>query len=429
METVPLAYAQKFINVLMTRLGPAAPELYLVTCVRVRGQFDPNDFERAAAVLAQRHPVICARLDRSGNELVQRQERLVPSVETIELGGDADKDADVVLSALADRPFDLFHENPFRIIVGRASPDEAFLLLQGHHIFIDALSLDLLLEDYLSIFRGDDQAPREACPEDTESSFFSWARQEKEMTSDGTFAGRAQGWLKRLHDADPVLHLRDRRAEPAVQSVQSISFELGPQQFQQFVASARRLRVSNFVLAATAVFSALREVTDQESILLSVVSGVRRPPFERTVGQFAELFMIKQHAHDIELPEQAARLISKEIMHGIFNYIPMAYLLTEVNWLRRRIAKGFAMTEVFIDYFQPPADLGKSCRPDECEISAFPITARAHPASIPYHGILAGFFFLPKKDSIDVRIDYEPAIVSAEVAGKISASLQHFLTQ
>lgn len=429
MDTVPLTYAQKFINVLMMRLGPAAPALHQVACARVRGPVDTEDFARAAAVLAERHPVICARLDRHGRELVQRQGRLTPSLEITDIRGASDKAIDATLSALADKPFDLFRENPFRIIVAHASADEAFLLLQAHHMFIDAISINSLLEEYLGIFRGDDRNPREVRVQDTGRGFFSWARQEKAMTNDGTFAARTQGWLDRLRDADPVLHLRERGSEPAVQTVESISFGLGQQQFQEFVARARRLRVSNFALAAAAVFRALREVTEQDSILLSVVSGVRRPPFERTIGQFAEVVMINQFARDINVPEHEARLISREILNTIFNYTPMEYFLTEIKWLRRRIAKGYAMTDAFIDYFQAPADLEKQHPSAEFEISPFPITARSQPASIPYHGVLAGFFILPKKDSLDVRIEYEPAMVSAEVAGEISASLQCSLTQ
>lgn len=427
MEKLPLTYPQKFIQFVMTHLGPTARALHIVKCVRISGQIDTGDFERAATVLAARHPVLCARLDLSGDELMQRQGPPSTSFEITDIVGDTDHDLDVALSALSNRPFDLFQGNPFRITMARAHPDEAYLLLQGHHMFVDAVSMEALLDEYLNIFRNANQNVLDAYSNKVDTSFFSWARQENSMISDGTFARRAQSWPGKLHDADPVLHFRERGTEPAHQSIESIPFQLDPDQFQKFTSRARQLRVSPFALAAAAVFRALYEVTAQDNMVISVVSAARAPRFARTIGQFAGILLIKLYAHDIKIPEQAARLIFKEVMSAITNYVPVEYFAADVNWLSERGARGFGMTDAFIDYIPIAADLSKRHPLGDYEISPFPITARRQPPYIPYHGVATGFLINSKKDSIDGRIDYEPALFSAQFVREIAAALQDAL--
>lgn len=428
METVPLTYAQNFINFVITRIGPNTPALFQVTCARVRGHVDPAAVRRAAVELAARHPVICARLDISGDELVQRQGPLAPSVELIDLAGPA-KEVDAALSALADKPFDLCHENPLRIMVGRGGAGDAFLMLQAHHLFIDSYSLDMLLAELVGILRGDQPDSSQPRPSSTDSSFFAWARRERAMIDDGTFDRRARDRVKRLSDADPVLHLPGRGAEPALKSTGLASFDLAGERFQRFADRARQFRVSNFALAAAAVFRTLREVTGSKAIALSVVSGARQPPFGRTIGQFAGVFVITQQAADIDAPERSARLAHRDVMSAITDHVPVEHFRDQVGWLRDRTVRGYSFTDAYINYFQAAAELDKPDFAGGLEVTPFPVTARVEPPGMPYHGVVTGFSVFPKGDSLSVLIEYEPAIVNAALAGEISAALQRFLTE
>ena len=428
MEAVPLTYAQKFIFRVQTQLGPFAPLLQLSSCVRVKGVIDTDRFERAASELVARYPVLCSRLDISTGEPMQRQVAAAPFFEIVDISGYTDHQADIMLSARADEPFDLFQENPFKIVLACVGPSDAILMLLVHHLFCDETAKEMLLGEYLALALGGSKSITDARRESDGNSFLALAIKEQNMISNGTFSRRIQHWVRYLDGVDPALRLPGRQAEdPAVSSLASMKFGLGRDRFQVFADRAHRLGVSQFALVANAIFHALREATAQDNILITVVSDTRRPPFDRTIGQFAGTFPIGQYSRDGGLGDNAARLIFRQIVKAVGNYVPNFCYENEIGWLKERHAKGYSMADVSVNYVPRAADFKAAAR-DDGQVSLFPLTARARREDIPYHGMAIKFSFQPDKGTLGGLLEYDSVVVGHRTAEMMASSLLKALT-
>lgn len=412
MPAVPLTYSQNILYYVDNQLR----QMHIVRCVCIKGSIEPGRFEGAAAELMERHPILGSRLELINGELMQRQGSREASFKFFNVEGLIDQQIDQMLSTHADAPIDLFSENPFRIVLARTASDTAYLLLIGNHVFFDGDALQTLLNEYLWLTLGNSANREDASWDNGDRSFLAYALDQQKKEANGTFTPTAQYWVNKLMDSDPVLHFPARGTEPAVQSTATVPFRLDRDSFQAFSDRARRLQVSNFALAATAVFHAIREITGQDRILLSTVANARRPPFDRTIGNFAGMYLIEQASSNGGIGDNAVLAIFEEIIQAMVNYIPQFLFADEIRWLRERLGKGFSMTDVFMQYLPIQTSFNRTTAWPEHEISPVALTARTQAARVPYHGVVMEIHMIPRPHSLSGWVCYEPAIINSSVA-------------
>jgi hypothetical protein len=444
-DAVPITHAQKFIFQVFTQMGPRPRWLQLAACVRVSGPVDVARFERAAAGLVTRYPILRSRLELSGGEVLQREDGPEPSVEVADVAEHTDREVDAVLSSCADEPLDLFQGRTFRVVLARRRPGEGFLMLVGHHMFLDLPCMQTLLAEYLDLLCTDPVQLTPAPWSNGDRGYLGFARLEQKMIRDGTFSRRAQYWQGYLDRANPALQLPDRPADPVTQSWVPIPFSLRRESFRAFSDRAKRLRVTRFALIAASLFQALRETTGQSDLSMSVVSNIRRPPFERTVGQFAEMIILSQRAGGPG--DDAIRVLGADIIKGMRSYVPSPYLDDRIDWLRKRRARGYSMTDVDVNYLPVAAQPGRltprpaAARPPSGPVDQPSSAAAARPPSgtpglaaangflvsqflltaqqddaVPYYGVVLSWLVRPGANALSGLLRYEPGLVAPQLA-------------
>lgn len=402
--------------------------LHRVVCARIEGTIDTEIFERAARCLAARYPILCSRLVVKNDELIQRQDGGTPTFEVIDVGDD-EQDVDNLFSVHADKPFDLFNENPFKIVLGQPRPGVAFVLLVGHHIFIDEMALQWLLKEYIDLVTNPESSKTALTGDGGDHGFLTWCLQQEKMARDGIYTRKAQYWVKYLDQADPLIHFPGRSADPPRQNLERITFELDPGAAEISVDRCRRLGFSHSALVVGAVFHTLREFTGQRDISLSLVSNTRRPPFGRTIGQFAEALVIRQFSDKNELDDRSVRLVFRDIVTGIKDYIPFNYFVNQVGWLKSRSDAKFSATDVYVDYMPREADLGSGATGAGYKISHVRLQGRQRPPQPSFYGMVMGFVLRPTGNGFSGAVEYESAIVSKQLAQEITTSLRDELAR
>lgn len=439
----PLTRFQEIIYEKVTQSTPTARFMQLAICVRIAGAHKTEVFERAAARLTARHPILCARLDFKDGRLIQREEASAPSFEVIDVGSD-EAQAVAAISAQADKPMDLFRENPFKIVLGRAHSDLVFVLLLGHHVFMDEYSLQALLAEYVDLVL--DPAPPGAiapgAAPDTiagtaaaswdsgESSFFSWCTQLDTMVHDGTLERNKRYWLEYLRGVDPVIHLHGRKDDPEFQSLVVLPFEFSAQAFQASLRRASTLGVTHFALTVSAIFFALRRATAQDTILANIIANTRRPPFDRTIGQFAEAFLLRQHSPDDpndKLSDQDIKQVYSDVIKATRRYVSYSYFAKQLGWLQARRDKRFGASDVMVNYMLGMADVTDRKSGGQ-EISIVPLTGRVRPVRSTFYGLVLSFTFRPVRDSFWGYMEYESSLVDPQLAQAIISSVQDAFT-
>jgi hypothetical protein len=392
--------------------------------VRIKGRIEPEAFERAAATLMTRHPILGSRLEPSDGEPLQWQVDTAPSFKLLDTENLNYQLIDRLLSEEADAPVDLFSENPFRVVLAPAATDRAFLLLTGHHIFLDGVALPVLLGEYLSLTQDGGKHEATISWDSGARSFLSYAGAEQQMISDGSFSRMTQYWAEQHSESDPTLHLSARGPEPATQSRSAVSFTIEQDSFQKFSERARKLQVSHFALASTAVFHALREVTGQDRIAFTTIVDTRRPPFDRTIGNFAGLHLMKQDAKDGGMSDEAVRTVFEGIIKAIADYVPPALYANEIERLSKRLEKEFSLTETVVQYLPTRSAVGRAYTSHGYEVAPVRLTARAQSANTPYYGLVLNVAMIPQPNSLSGWMTYEKAIVGSDTAQSIADLIQ-----
>jgi hypothetical protein len=195
--------------------------------------------------------------------------------------------------------------------------------------------------------------------------------------------------------------------------------------------------VTPFALTAASLFHALREATGQSDLSMSVVSDIRRPPFERTIGQFAEIIILNQRAGGLD--DDAVRALGADIIKGMRSYLPSSYLEDRLDWLRKRRTKGHSMTDVDVNYLplpsrhsrlthsstaaqpssgsavQPMPRTSGPAPPGGYRVSNFLLTAQED-TPVPYYGVVLSWLVRPGVSSLSGFLRYESGLVSPQLA-------------
>ncbi len=201
----------------VSRLAPDATPYHLALAGHSR-DLDPQAFERAAARLAERHPVLRVRFGERSGEPFQTVAPPPATAETLD--GFAVEDAtawspDRVLERLereADRPYDLEAGPLVRLLLLRRGGGTWSWVLAAHHLVADLWSMTVLVQDLAALYTGERTGA--AVPEPPSATYFDWVR-----WLDARLAGpegdrhRAH-WRERLAGVPAYLELPTDRPYP-----------------------------------------------------------------------------------------------------------------------------------------------------------------------------------------------------------------------
>ncbi|WP_425288542.1 amino acid adenylation domain-containing protein [Streptomyces melanosporofaciens] len=136
-------------------LGKLHPEVTAYAYVRqtVNGPLDTGLLGRALALLAERHPMLRARIEADTTtpklSVAPPEPHTTPSWYEVRHAEGPLADLE---EALCNRPFDLANEAPVRAVLVRERADLAHLLLVLHHSAADGFSLNVLGEELWSVY-------------------------------------------------------------------------------------------------------------------------------------------------------------------------------------------------------------------------------------------------------------------------------------
>ncbi|MDX3533889.1 amino acid adenylation domain-containing protein [Streptomyces sp. MB09-01] len=198
MSNVVTAGAEQLDLWLAASQEPESPRYNVPICLTFRGRVDETAVRAALVRLYERHPALRSSFRTDDDGAVEQivAARVEPSLRVVRSGEDLD---DVRRTAWAEqvglRPLDMTTPGLLRSDL-LLEPGGAVLVMTGHHIVLDAASVDLLVDDLCSFY---EQAiePRSGGAEEE-------SRQDGEEPS-GQPAEDLAYWLGLLHDSSEML--------------------------------------------------------------------------------------------------------------------------------------------------------------------------------------------------------------------------------
>ena len=200
-QQLPLSFAQRRLW-FMSQLEPENPFYNISAAVRLTGPFSIAAFERSLSETIRRHEVLRARFSTVNGEPLQvfapaRPIRL-PRIDLSALP-ESEAEAEHLLAAEAERPFDLSTEQLFRGTLLRLSENEHIVLLSMHHIVGDQWSIGILVREVSALYASYKKQEPLQLPELT-IQYVDYAAWQREWLQNGALDQQLGYWRKQLGD-------------------------------------------------------------------------------------------------------------------------------------------------------------------------------------------------------------------------------------
>ena len=294
----PLSHGQQALW-FMHQLVPGNAAYNVVFSARVRSPLDLAALGRALRALVIRHSVLRVTFESRDGRPVQRLHAAgdVP-VGQVDASGWSTERLQSALREAARRPFDLETGPVLRVSVFTRAADDRVLLLVVHHLVVDGWSLGILLDDLFQLYAAEvaGASALSMLPTASPAQYFDHVRWQGEMLASPDGARLKAYWEDVLRGELPVLDLPTDRPRPAVVQLRgdSVSFSLDVGLTAGIKQLASSERTTPFVVLLTALQAMLSRYTGQTDILVgSPVAGRGRPAFERVVGNFMNMVVLR----------------------------------------------------------------------------------------------------------------------------------------
>jgi natural product biosynthesis luciferase-like monooxygenase protein len=292
----PLSKGQRALWFMHQLAADGASYNTVELAVTVRGAIDVAALGRAFQALSDRHPSLRTIYTMRDANPVQVVLGAQPAhFELMDATGWTEAQLNERMVKEYQRPFNLERGPLLRASLFKRSDDEHVLLLAAHHIAVDFLSMEIIIEELRELYFAD-KAHVTAELRPLTRQYTDYVRWQAEMLA-GPEGQRLRGyWREQLSGELPVLDLRTDRARPAGQSFRGAAhrFELDEELTARLRAFARAEAVTLNTTLLAVFFVLLHLYSDQEDILVgSPIAGRSRSEFEGLIGYFANPVMLR----------------------------------------------------------------------------------------------------------------------------------------
>ncbi|MEV4272491.1 non-ribosomal peptide synthetase/MFS transporter [Micromonospora aurantiaca (nom. illeg.)] len=378
---VPLSYAQERVW-FMDQLAPGEAAYHIAVPLRVRGPLDVDALRAALTALADRHESQRTRFpaDADGRPTVVVADTADVPLTVVEAPDEAA--AQALVDAAAAEPFDLANGPLLRALLIRLTADDHVLFLAQHHIVGDGWSVDVLLRDLITLYRGGEPP---ALPIQY-GDFAVWEAQEL----DGPQArAHVDYWKQRLAGITP-LELPLDRPRPATQTYRGdfVEFQLDPSATETLNTLTRDSGGTLFMtlLAAYQVLLARHAGQDDFAIGASV-AGRSAPELENVVGMFINMLPLRADLADdptfAELLERTRRTVLDGFEHA---EVPFAKVVHELG-LPRDVSRSPVFQTMFVLQNYEMGRFRGVSRTDEVTFSWTPMELQATRFDFELHAV------------------------------------------
>jgi len=193
------------------------------------------------------------------------------------------------------KPFDLEKAPLVRIALAYIE-GKLYLLFDIHHIICDGISVDIIMKDLISFYKGENL-------EKLEIQYKDYTIWQNEYLSSEKLQKQKQFWKNEFADEIPVLNLFTDYPRPKEQSFEgdSIVFELSDKICEKLNEIAVNNSTTLYMVLLSGIYILLNKYSNQEDIVIgSIVAGRNRPEIEKVIGVFINTLALRNTVNNKE---------------------------------------------------------------------------------------------------------------------------------
>ncbi|WP_246028053.1 condensation domain-containing protein, partial [Paenibacillus xylaniclasticus] len=286
-EVYPTSPAQEWIYIL-SQMDDGGDIYNMPSVLEITGEIDPDRIRSVFLKLIDRHETLRTGFEIREQEVVQR---VYPDVsfefEWIPWRQNKQEMLEAVRSFI--RPFELSKPPLLRVGLLAKSSRCHLMVIDMHHIISDGVSLQIMMNDFLRLYAGEELAPMTIQYKD----YAAWQRQRMESDQ---YKEREFYWLNSLAGELPRNDLPIAYPRPAVRSFEGAvhSFEIDAPTVEELrkLASSTGSTMYMVLLAAYSVL--LFQYSGSEDIIVGThVAGRTAPELEPMIGMFVNTLPLR----------------------------------------------------------------------------------------------------------------------------------------
>jgi amino acid adenylation domain-containing protein/FkbM family methyltransferase len=296
---LPLSFAQQRLW-LLEQLQPGTATYNVPKFLYLDGPLNISALEQSFSEIIRRHEALRTTFPtREGNPLQFISDPAPVSVSLVDLSAlsaeESETEAERLVGAEAQRPFDLAHGPLFRITLIRLSTDRHALLLMMHHIICDGWSINIMLEEFFTLYEAYGEGASSPLP-DLPIQYADYALWQRSHLSGHRLDQLLAFWRSQLSGAPPLLQLPFARPRPPLQSYQgaSIEFTLTDREVAALKALSQREGVTLFMTLLAAFQVLLARYSGAEEVVVGTpIAGRERREVEELIGFFINTLILR----------------------------------------------------------------------------------------------------------------------------------------
>ncbi|WP_025214734.1 non-ribosomal peptide synthase/polyketide synthase [Pseudomonas brassicacearum] len=298
-QPLALSFAQER-QWFLWKMDPDSAAYNIPTALRLRGTLDKVALRRSFEALVQRHESLRTVFVEDDGRTCQviRPQGQVSFIEQCLPGAD-ETSIQAFLEEQTQRPFDLLSDALLRVALLELGEQDHVLALTLHHIVSDAWSLQVMVDDLMSLYSAFAQGQPAQLPA-LEVQYADYAVWQRQWMAAGEQDRQLAYWTAQLGSEQPLLELPTDHPRPAQQSLRGarLPIVLDRALSDALKALARRENVTLFVLLLGSFQALLHRYSGQADIRVGVpIANRQRLETERLIGFFVNTQVLRAEFH------------------------------------------------------------------------------------------------------------------------------------
>lgn len=364
-QPLPLTPAQQQIWV-FERLQPGTPAYHVFNHFRLEGELDLHAFERAWAMLAQRHDALRISFGERAGEPVQTIAGNVDlPVKLIDLSDvpEARREGELqrCIGEEAMRPFDLSRAPLVRVGVVRLSPVANVMLMATHHLVSDIWSLGILQAELAALYNAFRAGREPELPAKT-LQFGDVVLRQTLPAQKRRNEAQLRYWKDALSGTTGLLDLPTDRPRTALASAEGARYVWRfPDELRGAAAELARVEGATQFMLMLCAFQALlsRWSGDSDIVIGTPVANRRTMEEEALVGLFVNTVAVRADFGDDPSFRQALARTKSHALYALENAeAPIEHVIEQLSLERAPGRSPLFQTMFVFQTSSSEADIG-----------------------------------------------------------------------
>ncbi|TPG88815.1 amino acid adenylation domain-containing protein [Brevibacillus laterosporus] len=286
-EYYPVSSSQKRLYIL-SQLTGGEISYNMPDVVVIEGNLDQGRLEIAFRKLISRHETLRTSFELVNGEPMQRVHQDVDFV--VEYAQASMEEAEAYIQGFV-RTFDLEQAPLLRVGLVELARDRHLLMFDMHHIISDGVSLGILIQEFVSLYGGEELSPLRIQYKD-------YAAWQQEGVKSEEMKQQEAYWLEVFQGDIPVLDMPTDYVRPAMQSFEGDTIEIviSKKSRDGLRKIAAQTGSTLYMVLLAAYTTLLHKYTGQEDVIVGTpIAGRSHPDLEPIIGMFVNTLSIRTY--------------------------------------------------------------------------------------------------------------------------------------